>query len=249
MGIAGKHIVISGGGSGVGAALAGAFCDAGARVTILGRGFGALQKVALTTNALPLACDVTNRAAVEAALVGARTRHGPVYGAIANAGAAISKPFTRTTPDDLSAMLAVNLTGTFNLWQAALPDMNEGGRLIAIASTAGLKGYPYVSAYTAAKHAVVGLTRALAAELSTRPITVNAICPGFVDTPMLARSIENIVATTGMDAEQARDALRTPNPQRRFIETDEIAGAALWLLGDGARSVTGHALPISGGEI
>ncbi len=249
MAVQGRHVVISGGGSGVGAALARAMADAGARVTILGRRAEPLEAVGRETGAQALRCDVTDAGAVQAALATAREAHGPVFAAIANAGAARSAPFRAMTGADLEAMLAVNLGGTVNLWQAALPDMQEEGRLIAIASTAGLKGYPYVAGYVAAKHAVVGLVRALAAELAASPVTVNAICPGFVETPMLAHSVANIMDKTGMDEAAARAALMASNPQKRFIETDEIAEAALWLMRRGARSVTGHALPISGGEI
>jgi 3-hydroxybutyrate dehydrogenase len=160
-------------------------------------------------------------------------------------------PFQKMTPEHLQAMLSVNLGGVVNAWQAALPDMkSEGwGRLIAVASTAGLKGYAYVSGYVAAKHAVVGLTRSLALELASTGITANAICPGYIETPMLDRSITNIVEKTGMTEEAARTSLMAGNPQRRFVQPDEVAGTALWLCSDAARSVNGHTLSISGGEI
>lgn len=247
----GKHIVISGGGSGVGAEIAAQFGAAGAKVTILGRRQGPLDQVAKTTGALGLTCDVTDRASVDAALAQARERHGPVQVAIANAGAANSKPFADMTLDDLNGALSVNLAGVFNLWQACLGDMQGagGGRMIAIASTAGLKGYSYVSGYCAAKHGVVGLTRALAQELGRSGITVNAICPGFVETPMLERSIENIIEKTGMDRPKAERALRAGNPQGRFVQVEEVASAALWLASDGASAVNGHSLAVSGGEI
>ena len=148
-------------------------------------------------------------------------------------------------------MLKVNLLGVFNLFQVCLPEMKaqSDGRLIAIASTAGLKGYQYVSAYVAAKHGVVGLCRSLSLELSQDGITVNAICPGFIETPMLERSIDNIVEKTGMSENDARKSLMAGNPQRRFIRADEVAAAAVWLCSDAARSVNGHALSISGGEV
>jgi NAD(P)-dependent dehydrogenase (short-subunit alcohol dehydrogenase family) len=148
-------------------------------------------------------------------------------------------------------MVDVNLAGVVNVWQAALGDMQVAGwgRLLAVASTAGLKGYPYVSGYCAAKHAVVGLTRSVAIEMGDSGITANAICPGFVDTPMLDRSIANIVQKTGMSDDKARANLKRGNPQGRFIEVDEVAGAALWLCEDAARSINGQAMTLSGGEI
>lgn len=241
------HVVISGGGTGVGAETARQFAYAGYRVTILGR-----TEETLVAQGLPYQiCDVTDTLAVKTAFEKAREAQGPITIVVANAGAARSLPFAKMSAADLTAMTDVNLTGVFNVWQAALSDMKaaKSGRMIAIASTAGLKGYPYVSGYCAAKHGVVGLTRALSLELAATGITVNAICPGFIETPLLERSIENIVSKTGMSAEDAAKSLSKGNPQRRFIQTDEVAATALWLCSDVARSINGHALSLSGGEI
>lgn len=251
MEFSGKHIVVTGGGTGVGAEIATQFASAGGNVSILGRRQEQLDTTAKETGASAFTCDVTDRASVDQALTNARTTHGAVNIAVANAGAAISKPFGEMDVADLNDMLSVNLAGVFNIWQACLPDMTvaKSGRMIVIASTAGLKGYPYVSGYCAAKHGVIGLTRALSTELARTDITVNAICPGFIETPLLARSIDAIVEKTRMSPEDAAKTLQAGNPQRRFIQVDEVAASALWLASDAARSVNGHTLSISGGEV
>ncbi len=243
----GKHVIVSGGGSGVGAATAHAFADAGAKVTILGRTESSLAAQGLSYQV----CDVTDHQAVLDAFDRAREQHGAINIVVANAGAAESVPFARLTPKALNAMLAVNLSGVVSCWQAGLPDMLESGwgRLIAVASTAGLKGFPYVSAYCAAKHGVIGLVRSLAMEYARKGITVNAVCPGYTDTPLLQRSIETIVDKTGLSPEDASQTLVAGNPQGRLIDSTEVADSVLWLASEATGAINGHALSVSGGEI
>lgn len=247
----GKHIVITGGGTGVGAALAKAFDLAGANVTVTGRREEPLQIIAgQLSRGQAICADVTDRESVRAMLNTARVRFGNIDIVIANAGAVESTPFAKMTMGQWQDTLAVNLTGTFNLFQEALADMQQKqwGRMIAVASMAGLKGYQYVSAYCAAKHAVIGLVRSLALEYAREGITVNALCPGFTETPMLERSLENIVNKTAMTAEQAAATLNKDNPMGRFIQPEEVAQTALYLCGCGAASINGQAIAISGGE-
>ena len=246
MSMSGKRVLITGGGSGLGADMAAAFAAEGAEIILSGRRQAPLEAVAARlpgSRAIP--ADVTDEDAVAALFRAA----GPVDIVIANAGAARSAPFARTTLADWNAMLAVNLTGVFLPLRAGLNQMDGWGRLISVASTAALKGYAYVAPYAAAKHGVVGLTRSLALEVAKRPITANALCPGFLDTEMTERSIANITARTGKSPEAARAALTAANPQGRLVAPAEVSAAALWLCGAHSDGINGQAIAISGGEI
>ena len=247
MTFAGRRVLVTGGGSGAGADLALGFARAGAaEVVICGRRVEALAATAAqhpSIRALP--CDVSDEASV-AGLFAAAGRCDIV---IANAGQADSALMARTTLAQWNAMLAVNLTGVFLTFREGLRQFDGWGRLVAIASTAGLKGYAKVAPYAAAKHGVMGLVRSLALEVAREPVTVNAICPGFLDTDMTENSIRVIAEKTGRSPEQARAALEGISPQNRLYRPDEVTSAALWLCGPGSEGVNGQAITIAGGEI
>lgn len=246
MTIAGRRVLVTGGGSGAGADLALGFARAGAaEVVICGRRVAALESTAAQHKAIrALPCDVTDEASVQALFMQA----GRVDIVIANAGQADSAPFARTTQDQWNAMLAVNLTGVFLTFREGLRQFDGWGRLVAVASTAGLKGYAKVAPYAAAKHGVIGLVRSLALEVARATVTVNAICPGFLDTDMTEHSIRVIAEKTGRTLAEARAALEAMSPQNRLYRPDEVTAAALWLCGPGTDGVNGQAITISGGE-
>lgn len=246
-----RHALVTGGGSGVGRSIALALAGAGIAVTICGRRAEALEAVSgENARIFGIAADVTDEPSMLSLYQEAEAARGPFDIIVANAGAAESAPAHKVTLDDWQKTLDVNLTGAFLTVKPALSGMTKrkAGRLIFIASTAGLKGYGYVAPYVAAKHGVIGLMRALAAETAKSGVTVNAVCPGYVETDMLERSVENIVAKTGRSVEETRAALAAVNPQNRFVQPDEVAAAVLWLCSDAARSITGQAISVSGGE-
>jgi 3-hydroxybutyrate dehydrogenase len=247
----GHHAVVTGGGRGIGRAVAGGLTRAGAVVTVAGRTEASLSKAVEDGLAAGYAVvDVTDAGSVNRATAGAAERSGPIGILVANAGAATSAPFQATGEDLFRRMLDVNLFGFVHAAQAVLPGMIErgSGRIVAVASMAGLKGYPYVLAYCAAKHALVGSVRALAAETARTGVTVNAVCPGYTETDIVEESIANIMATTGRTREQALAALVRHNPQGRLITPEEVAAAVVFLCGEKAGAMTGVALPVAGGE-
>jgi len=249
--LTGKHALVTGGGSGIGAAIAFGLADAGASVTICGRRLEDLEFTAERHDNIHVeAADVTDQAAIERLYKRAQKARGRFGIVVANAGAAESAPAEAVSPELWNRMLAVNLTGAFFSVQPALAGMREQkwGRIIFTASTAGLKGYAYVAPYVAAKHGVIGLTRALAVETAKAGITVNAVCPGFTETTLLDRAVERIVATTKRSEADARKMLEANNPQARFIQPQEVADAVLWLCTEGSAGITGQAISISGGE-
>ncbi len=249
--LAGKHALVTGGGTGIGAAIALALAETGAAVTICGRRLPELQGSAgRHENIHAQTADVTNADSLQRLYHDAQKARGSFGIIVANAGAAASAPAEKVTRALWDHTIAVNLTGAFLSVQPALATMREHkwGRIVFIASTAGLRGYAYVAPYVAAKHGVIGLARALAAETATDGITVNAVCPGFTETPMLERAVDRIVAATKRSGSETRSALAANNPQARFIKPEEVAAAVVWLCAGDSAAITGQAISVSGGE-
>lgn len=238
-----RTVLVTGGGSGIGLAIAETFSRAGHHVIIAGRRREVLDAAGFAA----VEMDVTRRSSIEEAFL----EIGPVDVVVACAGSAISAPAMKMLPDQWDAMLASNLTSVFSCAQIFVPSMKRAGfgRFIAIASTAGLKGYRYASAYAAAKHGVVGFIRSLALELGGSGVTANAVCPGYTNTPLIEEALRNIAARTGLERGAALDALTRQNPQSRLVEPPEIAACVAWLASDGARSVNGQAIAVDGGEL
>lgn len=247
-GLKGRHAVVTGGGTGIGRAIAFRLAADGASVTVMGRREGPLVE---TAAALPggraQVCDAADEAAVQAAFAAIP----PVSILVNCAGVAGSAPFARMTLAHFRGMLDANLVSAFLCSRAAIPGMVEAGfgRIINIASTAALKGYAYIAAYCAAKHGLIGLTRALAAEFARTGVTINAVCPGYADTEIVTAAVANIQAKTGRTAEQALAELVKHNPQGRLVRPEEVADAVAWLAGENAAAVTGQAIGVAGGEV
>jgi len=250
-----QHAVVTGGGRGIGAAVAVALAQQGATLTLMGRDAPRLEAqarhLAAITRVRSIVVDVKDGASVEAGFSAAVEAAGPISILINNAGAVATASFGKTDADLWNEMLAVNLTGTYLCCQQVISGMLQRGygRVVNIASTAGLTGYAYVTAYCAAKHGVVGLTRALAMETARKNITVNAVCPGYTETDIVRDAVVNIVAKTGKSEDEARAALTSRNPQQRLVQPEEVANAVLWLCLPGSESMTGQTIAVAGGEL
>lgn len=249
------HAVVTGGATGIGAAISTALLRSGAKLSIMGRRqnvlLDAIAQFPNSANAQAVVCDVSDADSVSQAFTQARSTSGEINILVNCAGAAPTKPFHKLNSDDWNQVMAVNLNGVFHCTSAVINEMrdSQSGRIINIASTSALKGYTYVSAYCAAKHGVLGLTRALALETAAYGITVNAICPGYTDTDIIRDSVKNIVEKTGRSEAQALETFTSTNPQKRLIDPEEVADTVLWLCSNGSRSITGQAISISGGEV
>ncbi|HVF64340.1 MAG TPA: SDR family NAD(P)-dependent oxidoreductase [Casimicrobiaceae bacterium] len=255
MPLKGAHAVVTGGNRGIGLAIAERLSALGATLTLIGRDrsrlYDAVQELPASAQCDVQPCDVRSGEAVQKAFDAIARTHPGLSILVNNAGVARSAKFASTDESLWNDMIAVNLTGTYHCTRAALRTLLEApaGRIVNVASTAGLVGYPYVAAYCAAKHGVIGLTRALALELAATHVTVNAVCPGYTDTELVGEAVANIVRRTGKTVDEARAALASRNPQKRLIAPDEVASAVSWLCLPASQSITGQAIAVAGGEV
>ncbi len=248
----GRHALVTGGGTGIGEAIALALADAGALVTITGRNIEALEKTAEKASGLfPLVMDVSAESSVVEGTSTAISARGPVDILIANAGIAETSPIAKTPLEFWRKVITTNLDGVFLNCREVLPGMQEKGwgRIITISSIAGLRGLRYGGAYSASKHGVIGLTRVISEEYIGTGITANAICPGYVRTPIVTRNTEKIMARSGLSREEAEASMTSQNRHKKLVEVEEVAAAAMWLCGPGSDSVNGQTIEISGGQV
>jgi len=253
----GRHAIITGGARGIGAAIAHALADLGADLSLMGRDMDRLHQTAesirnqFDSRVETHQVDVTNAASVQRAFTAATGPLGRVYILVNNAGQAQARGFADIDDDHWRQMIDANLTSAYHCTQQVLPAMARAGegRVVNIASTAGLKGYPKVAAYCAAKHGLIGLTRSLALEYAKSGVTINAVCPGYTETEMFDRAIQELVSSLGKSPEEARAMLTRPNPQARIVKPEEVADAVAWLCSPGASSITGQAVAVAGGEV
>ncbi|MEO6198992.1 MAG: SDR family oxidoreductase [Sphingomicrobium sp.] len=247
--LAGRHALITGGGTGIGAAAAEALGGAGAKLSLLGRRMEPLQNVASAHGGTAITCDVTDRAAIEQAFAEARAANGPIDLLIVNAGIAESAPFHKTSRDSWDRIIATNLTAAFDCSQAGIGDLlkSDNGRLVYVASVASLRGVPYAAHYAASKHGLLGLMRSLAAEYAKSSLTVNAVCPGYVDTPMTDQSIARVSQITGRSDDASRAAITDMNASGRLVDPAGIATMILTLCLPHSRDINGAAVTIDGG--
>jgi NAD(P)-dependent dehydrogenase (short-subunit alcohol dehydrogenase family) len=245
----GRHALVTGGGTGIGASAAAHLHAAGAKVTLLGRRMEPLQQTAERIGGYAVSCDVTQPGQIAKAFEEARTLNGPIELLVVNAGIAESAPFHKMTRESWDRIIATNLTAAFDCAQAALPDLlkSENGRLVFVASVASLRGVPYAAHYAASKHGLLGLARSLAAEYAKTNLTVNAVCPGYVDTPMTDQSIARVSAITGRSEDDSRSAIVNMNASGRLVDPDGIATMILTLCLPQSRDINGAAVTIDGG--
>lgn len=253
----GRHAIVTGGGRGIGAAIAQALAELGADLSLMGRDMDRLHDTAeairnqFDSRVETHKVDVTDPSSVQRAFTAAIAPLGRVYILVNNAGQAQARGFADTDPELWQKMLDANLTSAFYCTQQVLPAMaNAGeGRVVNIASTAGLKGYPKIAAYCAAKHGLIGFTRSLALEYAKSGVTINAVCPGYTETEMFDRAVQELMTSMGKSPEEARAMLVRPNPQARVVKSEEVADTVAWLCSPGASAITGQAVAVAGGEV